>query len=75
MLYVAKKMGHDTFITGLWGCGAFGANPENMAELWRLAIGRSKVRPAKVVFAMVVDSYSKSHGLSIEKIVKLFTIL
>ena len=70
MLYICHKFNH-ILITGLWGCGAFGANPYDMAELWQEAINSSKYLPTKIVFAITIDNYSTKWG-RYEQISKIF---
>ena len=50
-------------MAGLWGCGALGANPEIMAELWKEAIFKSKYRPKNIIFAIYIDEYTPLRGL------------
>ena len=64
MLYVSWKYNH-TLITGLWGCGAFGANPETMAQLWEQAIKTTKFIPKRIVFAIILDEYSNKWGKNV----------
>jgi len=52
ILYVSWKYNH-TLITGLWGCGAFGANPIEMAQLWQDAINTSRFLPERIVFTIL----------------------
>lgn len=52
----------NTLITGLWGCGAFGANPRRMAELWGEALATAPYKPRKVVFCILLDQYSNKWG-------------
>lgn len=56
IMYVCK---FHTLITGLWGCGAFGMNPCDLVEIWREALKKSKHRPKKIVFCIIIDEYSK----------------
>jgi len=64
ILYISWKYNH-TLITGLWGCGAFGANPKNMAELWQYAIDSAKFLPKRIVFSIIFDIFSKHWGENI----------
>ena len=61
IMYVSWKYNH-TLITGLWGCGAFGANPKNMAELWQEALNTAKFIPKRIVFAIIYDTYTRHWG-------------
>ena len=70
MLYVCWKYNH-TLITGLWGCGAFGANPHDMAQIWQDAINTSHFLPERIVFAIIIDNYSNKWG-SAQLVSKLF---
>jgi uncharacterized protein (TIGR02452 family) len=65
LLYVSWKYNH-VLITGLWGCGVFGANPENMAKLWNDAINTANFLPKKIVFAIIIDKYSEKWNNVIE---------
>ena len=60
MLYVSWKYKHS-LITGLWGCGAFGADPIYMSELWKESIITSKVLPERIVFAIIQDNYTNKY--------------
>lgn len=60
-LYVAHKMERN-LLTGLWGCGAFGANPAEMAELWREALATAPAAPRMVCFCLRMDRFSKKWG-------------
>lgn len=73
MLYVAWKY-KKILITGLWGCGAFGANPYTMTQLWQEAISKSKYLPEKIVFAIMIDSMSEKWG-DAKSIIKCFSDL
>ena len=70
MLYVCWKYNH-TLVTGLWGCGAFGANPEDMAQIWQDAINTSRFLPERIVFSIIIDNYSNKWG-NANSIGKLF---
>jgi len=58
LLYVCKLYNY-TLVTGLWGCGAFGADPNKMFELWKEALSMSRHQPVKIIFVIKIDSYSK----------------
>ena len=73
MLYVSWKY-KKILITGLWGCGAFGANPKLMVKLWQQAISESNFLPEKIVFAIMIDSMSEKWGDS-QSIIKEFVSL
>lgn len=73
MLYVAWKY-KKILITGLWGCGIFGANPYTMTQLWQEAISKSKYLPEKIVFAIMIDSMSEKWG-DAKSIIKCFSDL
>jgi hypothetical protein len=66
ILYVSWKYNH-ILVTGLWGCGAFGANPQKMAELWQYAIDTAKFVPKKIVFAIILDGYSNKWGTNVSE--------
>ena len=66
ILYVSWKYNH-TLVTGLWGCGAFGANPKNMAELWQEAINSARFVPKRIVFAIILDIYSNKWGKNVDE--------
>src|SRR6185437_3383098 len=46
---------HDVFITGLWGCGAFGHDILDTIRRWKMAFRNATGMPKKVVFAVYVD--------------------
>jgi hypothetical protein len=73
MLYVSWKY-KKILITGLWGCGAFGAQPQKMIDLWQEAISKSKYLPEKIVFAIMIDDLSKKWG-DTRSIIKQFLSL
>lgn len=61
-------------ITGLWGCGAFGGNPKDLADLWQEALSDSRVpKPLLIIFAIKIDGASSKWG-SFEDMEKLFKI-
>lgn len=41
LLWVAMQMGHSAIILGAWGCGVFGNDPADVAEIFRHALGPS----------------------------------
>jgi uncharacterized protein (TIGR02452 family) len=54
VLAVAAAHGHDTLVLGAWGCGVFGNDPAEVAELFREALaGPFRGLFAHVVFAIV----------------------
>jgi hypothetical protein len=71
MLYVAHKYDH-VLITGLWGCGAFGLDPRELAKLWEYAINESYHVPKNIVFAIILDEYSKKWGTQ-EDLINMFS--
>jgi Poly (ADP-ribose) glycohydrolase (PARG) len=48
-----------SLVTGLWGCGVFGADPEFMADIWYEAISKSRERPSKIYFCIFIDRASQ----------------
>jgi uncharacterized protein (TIGR02452 family) len=53
VLAIATVHGHDTLVLGAWGCGAFGNDAEEIAELFREALAERFVGVfATVVFAV-----------------------
>lgn len=61
-------------ITGLWGCGAFGGKPKDLADLWQEALSDSRIpKPSQIIFAIKIDDASSKWG-SFEDIEKLFKI-
>ena len=60
VLSVAALHKHDTLILGAWGCGAFGNNPNEVAEFFREALAtRYKGVFGLIVFA--ITDWSPSH--------------
>ena len=60
-------------ITGLWGCGAFGGKPEDLAELWQEALCDSTIpKPPEIIFAIKIDRASSKWG-SFENMEKLLS--
>jgi uncharacterized protein (TIGR02452 family) len=60
VLTIAAVHGHAVFVLGAWGCGAFGNESEEIAELFRDALAARFFGVfAKVVFA--VTDWSKEH--------------
>lgn len=51
LLCLAEQLGHKTLVLGAWGCGAFGNDPEDVAELFRKNLKRFGSFE-KVVFAV-----------------------
>src|SRR5262249_43635470 len=53
VLAIAAVHGHDTLVLGAWGCGAFGNDAEEVAELFREALAERFLGVfATVVFAV-----------------------
>ena len=54
VLSVAAENGHRNLVLGAWGCGVFGNEPEQVADLFAEALLRGKFRDrfAEVVFAI-----------------------
>ncbi len=61
MLYVATFNEH-TLVTGLWGCGVFGMNPEELVEMWKHALRISKYQPKEIVFCIYLDHFTQKFG-------------
>lgn len=40
LLCLAEKLNHKNLVLGAWGCGAFGNEPEDVAELFRNNLGK-----------------------------------
>jgi uncharacterized protein (TIGR02452 family) len=56
VLTIAAEKGHEAIILGAWGCGVFGNDPKEIAELFRKALTETfRGVFARVVFA-VLDS-------------------
>ncbi len=70
MLYVCNLYEHYTLITGLWGCGAFGMKIEDLIDCWQDALKISKYYPKEIIFAIIIDDYTKKY--SKDEIIKLF---
>lgn len=68
MLFAASC--RKTLVTGLWGCGAFGMKLEDLIDRRGDALGISDFQPEEIVFAILLDSYTKEY--SKEKIIELF---
>jgi uncharacterized protein (TIGR02452 family) len=63
VLAVAALHGHEVLVLGAWGCGVFQNDPEQIADLFRLALtGRFRGAFTQVVFA-VLDSSGKTQSL------------
>jgi uncharacterized protein (TIGR02452 family) len=53
VLTIAALHGHQALVLGAWGCGAFGNDAEEIADLFRAALtGRFGDVFARVVFAI-----------------------
>lgn len=61
MLYVSSLYS-DTLITGLWGCGAFGMQIEDLVDCWHDALNESKFYPKNIIFAILLDGYTKQYN-------------
>lgn len=64
-------------ITGLWGCGAFGGNPKDLAQLWRIALSDTSIpKPEEIIFAIKIDIASSRWGSfsDNEKLFKSITV-
>jgi hypothetical protein len=51
----------NTLITGLWGCGAFGMEPQELANLWKHAFINFNNKPVDIVFVIYQDEYTKKY--------------
>jgi uncharacterized protein (TIGR02452 family) len=61
VLTIAAGHGHDTAVLGAWGCGVFRNDPEEIAELFRVAFdGPFRGVFARVVFAVLDNSADRS---------------
>ena len=53
VLAVAEAHGHEHLVLGAWGCGAFGNDPEEIADLFKLVLaGEFRDAFEHVVFAI-----------------------
>ncbi len=63
VLGVAALHGHEVLVLGAWGCGVFQNDPEQIAELFQIALaGRFRGAFTRVVFA-VLDSSGERRSL------------
>jgi uncharacterized protein (TIGR02452 family) len=63
VLGVAALHGHEVLVLGAWGCGVFKNDPEQIAELFQIALaGRFRGAFRQVVFA-VLDSSGEKRSL------------
>jgi uncharacterized protein (TIGR02452 family) len=62
----------DSFLTGLWGCGAFGHPVENIIKLWKQAIRMATKLPKEIVFCIYLDKYTMKYGM--DYIINMFQI-
>jgi uncharacterized protein (TIGR02452 family) len=63
VLGVAALHGHEVLVLGAWGCGVFKNDPEQIAELFQIALaGRFRGAFTHVVFA-VLDSSGEKRSL------------
>ena len=67
LLMYSCCLNDNTLITGLWGCGAFGMKPENLAELWEVALKTFYHKPIDIVFVIYQDEYTKKYD-NLEKL-------
>lgn len=71
ILVVCAKY-NKNLITGLWGCGAFGGKPIDLAEFWKEALADKTIpKPKEIIFAIKIDNASSKWG-SFEDMEKLF---
>jgi uncharacterized protein (TIGR02452 family) len=60
VLGVAALHGHEVLVLGAWGCGVFKNDPEQIAELFQIALaGRFRGAFTQVVFAVLDSSGDK----------------
>jgi uncharacterized protein (TIGR02452 family) len=60
VLGVAALHGHEVLVLGAWGCGVFRNDPEQIAELFQIALaGRLRGAFTHVVFAVLDSSGGK----------------
>ena len=72
LLYVSS-LNNETLITGLWGCGAFGMNVEDLIDCWKDALTQSKYYPKNIVFSIIIDDYTKKYNK--DYLINLFNTL
>jgi uncharacterized protein (TIGR02452 family) len=54
ILAIAEEHGHDALVLGAWGCGAFGNDPQLVAQIWKEQLeGDFKNHFARVSFAVL----------------------
>jgi uncharacterized protein (TIGR02452 family) len=69
VLAIAAEKGHEAVILGAWGCGVFGNDPQEIAELFRRALlERFRGAFAKIVFAIFDQSQDKQFVSPFERV-------
>jgi uncharacterized protein (TIGR02452 family) len=74
VLAIAAEKGHDAVVLGAWGCGVFGNNTQEVAELFHRAL-RERFRGvfSRIIFAVLdrskdaqfIDPFRKLFGTSV----------
>ncbi len=55
ILYIARKHGHTAIVLGVWGCGDFGNNGYEVAEMFKKALQEDFAHAFKQVIFAIVD--------------------
>jgi uncharacterized protein (TIGR02452 family) len=63
VLTVAAMHGHHTLVLGAWGCGAFGNDPEVIAELFHAALDGAFRGQFEMVIFGVLDEWSDRRNI------------
>jgi uncharacterized protein (TIGR02452 family) len=64
ILSVAQNNGHDSIILGAWGCGAFGNDGHQVAEIFKHALSYDYAGTFKMVTFAIVDTSPDLHFIS-----------
>ncbi|MBE0684822.1 MAG: TIGR02452 family protein [Anaerolineaceae bacterium] len=55
VLYIARKHGHTSIVLGAWGCGDFGNNGYEIAEMFKKALEENFAHAFEQVIFAIVD--------------------
>lgn len=63
VLAVARRHGHDTLVLGAWGCGAFGNDPDEIAELFHTALTAHNRGVFSLIVFAITDHWADQRNI------------
>ena len=63
IIEIALENEHDSIVLGAWGCGAYGNDPERVAEIFRNAIERHALGAFRRIIFAILDHSDDRHQI------------